>query len=52
MITLNLPTIDFITFLLLALAVYRLSHMVTSEEGPFEAFAKVRDALGGNQQAT
>ena len=29
MITLNLPTIDFITFLLLALAVYRLSHMVT-----------------------
>ena len=52
MITLNLPTIDFITFLLLALAVYRLSHMVTSEEGPFEVFAKGRDALGGNQQAT
>ena len=47
-----MPTIDVITFLLLALAVYRLSHMVTSEEGPFEAFAKVRDALGGNQQAT
>jgi len=47
-----MPTLDLMTFVLLALAVYRLSHMVTSEEGPFEAFAKVRDALGGNQQAT
>ena len=47
-----MSTVDLTTFLLLALAVYRLSHMVTNEEGPFELFATLRDALGGNQQAT
>ena len=47
-----MPTLDLMTFVLLALAVYRLSHMVTNEEGPFELFATLRDALGGNQQAT
>ena len=50
--TFNFESLNLTTFVLVALAVYRLSHMVTSEEGPFEAFAKMRDALGGNQQAT
>ena len=48
----NLPTFELSTFALLALAVYRLSHLVTAEEGPFELFAQLRAALGGNTQAT
>ena len=33
---------DALTFALAALAVYRLSRMLTDEDGPFEAFTRLR----------
>lgn len=37
---------DIITFLVLSLAVWRVSSLVTKEDGPFEIFADIR-AKGG-----
>jgi hypothetical protein len=33
-------------FLLALLGVYRLSHMIAMEEGPFDAFAELREKAG------
>jgi hypothetical protein len=33
-------------FLLALLGVYRLSHMIAMEDGPFDMFAELRDAVG------
>jgi hypothetical protein len=33
-------------FLLALLGVYRLSHMIAMEDGPFDAFAELRDRVG------
>ncbi len=39
-------TASFFTFLLAALAVWRLSHLLAREEGPGNAFGRLRQALG------
>ena len=37
--------VELMTFILASLAVYRLSRMITDEEGPFAIFAKLRGAF-------
>ena len=35
-----------------SLAVWRLTNMITDEEGPFEVFRRLRTLLGGDSQTT
>jgi hypothetical protein len=38
--------IDWVAVVLASLAVWRISHMVVKEDGPFEVFRKIRDRAG------
>lgn len=41
-----------LSLILAILAVYRLAHAIALEDGPFDIFAKVRDGLQADKQAT
>jgi hypothetical protein len=41
-----------VEFLVLALAVWRVSRLIVQEEGPFSAFERIRHRLGVDRQET
>ena len=43
---------DALAFVILSLAVWRISRMVALEDGPFDVLAKVRERLGVHKQET
>jgi hypothetical protein len=43
---------DALAFVILSLAVWRISRMATMEDGPFDAFSRIRAALGVHRQET
>lgn len=43
---------DALAFVILSLAVWRIARMATTEDGPFDVLAKVRERMGVHRQET
>jgi hypothetical protein len=48
--TMNMP--DALAFLILSLAVWRISRMATMEDGPFDVLSRIRERIGVHKQET